>query len=92
METETPTTYPQFFRKAGRCLRIDSPPTGWTIGLPPEFKVPVRSCDTYPSAGHLEALLKDFEPITQDEFKNFLFTFYQQVGHEREAVSKTTTP
>jgi len=80
--------YPQYFRKAGRCIRVDSPTKSWTIGLPPEFKVPVRSCDNHSSPEHLSHLIKDLDNSTEEEFKSFLFSFYKSVAVERELMSK----
>ena len=82
-----PPAYPKYYRKDGRCVRQDAPTSTWTIGLPPEFKVPVRFPTEYPSAERLEADLKSFTPSTAEEFKSFVATFYQQVGHERQQFS-----
>lgn len=78
-------SYPKYFRKEGRCVRQDGPTTTWTIGLPPEFKVPVRFPTEYGSEANLQEHLKDFAESTEQQFKDFLITFWQDVAQERTA-------
>jgi len=80
--------YPKFFRKAGRCIRVDSDTKTWTIILPPEMKVASRYFTEYPSAERLQEELKYFEEVDADTFKSFFFTFCQCVAGEREAVNQ----
>lgn len=81
---QLPVSYPKYFRKGGRCIRQDGPTTTWTIGLHPEFKVPVRFPTVYPSQERLQEELNTLEPTDAATFESFATTFYQQVGHERE--------
>lgn len=79
--------YPQYFRKAGRCIRQDSATTTWTIGLPPEFTVPVRFPTMHPSPERLQEELRGYEPSDAATFKSFLCTFYQGVAQERDVFN-----
>lgn len=79
-------TYPQFYRKAGTCMRVDSPLEAWIITLPPEKKVACRHHAIYPSAERLQEALRTFEPADAGTFKSFLATLYQAVAEERDKM------
>lgn len=70
--------YPQFYRKDGRCTRVDSPTEAWTIGLPPDYKVPVLFPTVYPTEARMLEDMADREPVDKQIFKDFLITYYSQ--------------
>lgn len=86
----TTPTYPQFYRKAGTCMRVDSPLEAWIITLPPEKKVACRHHAIYPSAERLQEQLRNFEPADAGTFKSFLATLYQAVAEERDKMNNWT--
>jgi len=83
MEVEN---YPKYYRKAGKCVKVSHENgvlLGRSIELQPQASVPLRSLIP-PS--RLEAELANMEQCNQEIWKNFLFTFYQQVQQEREGI------
>lgn len=83
--------YPRFYRRAGLAIRQDDRLTTWIIALQPEVLVAQRYRTVWPSEDQLAEHLRDFEMSTPEKFKEFVYTFYQQVERERVSqVSKST--
>lgn len=70
--------YPIFYRKAGKCIRVDGPTETWTIGLPPDYKVPVLFPTAYPDEARMLEAMAALEPVDKQVFKDFLITYYSQ--------------
>jgi hypothetical protein len=79
--------YPAYFRKSGKCIKLLSPTRARVIVLPPDADVPERFTSTYPSEKRLLEDIQGFEQVDGDKFKDFLFTFYQGVDKERQALN-----
>jgi hypothetical protein len=83
MEVEN---YPKYYRKDGKCVKVSQENgvlVGRSIELQPQASVPLRSL--IPPT-RLEAELSGMEQCDHEIWKNFLFTFYQQVQQEREGI------
>lgn len=87
METQT---YPQYYQRAARVIKVVSPTEMRTILLPPESLVPERFTSRYPSAARLqeELDLLHANPSDEHKYQEYLFTFYQKVDAEREALNR----
>ena len=86
--------YPKFYRLLGQCLRQDSPTEAWIITLPPQSKVPLRQHVKDANPEHIDLLKKGMTATTAEDFKSFVFGFYQSVAQERarvNGVNLTTT-
>ena len=84
---QQPTEYPKFYRKEGKCVKVVSDTETRTIILPPDAKVPERYSTAFPSRTRLEETLAGLEEVPAEIFKNFTFTFYQQVHHEHQTIT-----
>lgn len=80
--------YPKYYRKAGRCVKVISPLESRTIILPPAVPAAERFSDKYPTAERLQEEVKDFQEVTEQTWKEFLFTFYATVSDERSEQQK----
>jgi hypothetical protein len=86
-DMNTQAEYPKFYRKDGKCVKVASATETRTIILPPESRVAERYSTTYPTADRLLESLAGLEEVTEQTFKEFLFTFYQSVNHERSSLT-----
>jgi hypothetical protein len=82
-------TYPQYYRKDGRIIRIDGPLDTWIIVLQPQSKVAMRYHTKWPDTQRLAEEIADMEQSTVEKFREFIFTFYQQVAAERDTFFKS---
>ena len=80
--------YPKYYRKAGRCVKVISALESRTIILPPAVPAAERFSDRYPTADRLQEDIKDFQEVTEQMWKDFLFTFYATVSDERTEQHK----
>jgi hypothetical protein len=80
-------SYPKYYRKNGRCLKVLSPTEALQITLPPDFIVPLRS--QYPYPDRLQEELRGFEEVNADTWESFSYSFYAQVDKERSLKNQT---
>lgn len=84
---QPPTTFPAYYRKAGKCIKVMGPTQARVIILPPESMVPERFTSSYPSSERLAEEIAGMNASSEQEFKSFLITFYQGVAAEREILA-----
>lgn len=78
--------YPKFYRKNGKCMRVDSATEVWTITLPPQSKVPLRDHSIYPSPERLQEHLSGMVEVDAEEFRSFYFAFIHGVEDEYKKI------
>lgn len=80
-------TYPKYYRRAGRCIKVVSEKETRTIILPPDSMYPERFTSRYPTIERMNEELAHCEECDENKFKEFLFTFYQRVEAERQLMN-----
>lgn len=81
-KVEMEEIYPKFYRKEGKCARVDSSTEVWTITLPPQSKVPLRDHSIYESPERLQEHLAGMDEVDGEQFRSFYFAFIHGVEDE----------
>ncbi|HEY3406445.1 MAG TPA: hypothetical protein VGK59_23820 [Ohtaekwangia sp.] len=87
MTTTAQATYPKYFRKNGKCVKVLSPTETRTIILPPDATAAERF-SSYPAAERLAEDLKTFSEVVPEVWTDFLRGFYSAIADERFEDSK----
>lgn len=82
------TAYPQYYRRAGKIMKVVDPTHTKIIILPPDAAVAERFTTTYPSEARLKEELAGMEPVEEPTWRSFLATFYSEVTEERMALNR----
>jgi hypothetical protein len=81
-------SFPKYFRKEGRCVKVVSQTETRTVILPPDRSVAERYSSAFPDYERLLESLQGLEEVSEEIFRDFLFTFYQSVNQERQKVNE----
>ncbi|HMG93206.1 MAG TPA: hypothetical protein VK589_24285 [Chryseolinea sp.] len=83
------TSYPQFYRLAGHCLKRESDTTATEIRIPdPEKMLPlVHQPTTYPTKARLDEEVSRMEQVDQDVYEDYLGTFFAQARENSSVLN-----
>jgi hypothetical protein len=82
------TTYPQYYRRAGKIMKVVSPVQAKVIILPPDAAAAERFTTTYPSEARMKEELSGMELVEEPTWRSFLDTFHSEVIEERLALNR----
>lgn len=85
---ETQTQYPQFFRKAGHCLKRESETTGTEIRIPdpedPEAMLPLVHQPIHKSKSIMDEEVGWMEKVNQEVYEDYLADFFKASERNRK--------
>lgn len=80
--------YPSYYRNQGRIVKVVSDTETRTIILPPDSTISERFTTRYPNANLLQQDLKNMLESDERKWKEFIFTFYQNIEAERKLANE----